>query len=248
LNLLVPIAVGLGVVGLALSSSSSSSSSSGDKTSWRKVVYMFEGQPFTVLVLGDVSRDRALVYFHGNGAHVEEIAPAIAVLMAKSKKPPMVILPQLAPDGNFPPFKVLGGLSSLLKAVGATGKKVDVVAHSGGYLAAANGLDGSSMKVSGIVLLDALYATAGVFGLRAQMGTRLVDVYGSTTAAQSLALAGQLKMKLGEAAVEIADYGIGSTPLSKVALGKRATFVRSEVDHSQIPGRYLTEAIDALGA
>jgi hypothetical protein len=240
---LVPIAVGVGLIGLALSSQGAGKRPV--KISWRKVVYISDRQPFTVLVLG-ASRDRALLYLHGNGAHAEEIAPAIAVLTTKAKRPPMVILPQLAPDGNFLPFKVLGGLSNLLKAVGAGNKKLDVVAHSGGYLAAANGLHGSELKVSGIVLLDALYARSEVFGLRAQMGTRLIDIYGPTTAAQSLVLASQLRAKLGEGAVELADYGIGSTLLSKVAASKRATFVRSDVEHSQMPSRYLTEVIDAL--
>lgn len=255
---LVPIAVGVGLVGLALSSGGSGGRKDRATTSWRKVIYVIDGQPLTVLVLGTsgaegdrvgANRDRALVYFHGNGARVEEIAPAIAVLTARAKRPPMVILPQLTSDGNFPSFKTLGGLPRLLKAAGVEKKsiEIEIVAHSGGYLAAANGLDGSALKVSGIALLDALYARSEVFGLRAQMGARLIDVYGSTTATQSLALANQLRTKLGEAAVEVADYGIGSTPLSKVAAGKRATFVRSDVEHSQMPSRYLTEVIDALG-
>lgn len=249
---LVPIAVGVGLVGLALSSGGSGGRKDRATTSWRKVIYVIDGQPLTVLVLG-ANRDRALVYFHGNGARVEEIAPAIAVLTARAKRPPMVILPQLTSDGNFPSFKTLGGLPRLLKAAGVEKKSIEIVAHSGGYLAAANGLDSleplgsSALKVSGIALLDALYARSEVFGLRAQMGARLIDVYGSTTATQSLALANQLRTKLGEAAVEVADYGIGSTPLSKVAAGKRATFVRSDVEHSQMPSRYLTEVIDALG-
>lgn len=242
---LVPIAIGVGIVGVALGVSAKRKGIA--RTTWRKMVYVVDGQFSTVLVLGTAARDRVLVYFHGNGARVEEIALVIAALVGRTKRPPMVILPQLLPDGQFPAFKMLGGLSNLLKAVGAEGKKLDVVAHSGGYLAAANGLDGSALKVSGIALLDALYARSEVFELRAQMGARLIDVYGPTTAAQSLALASQLRTKLGQTAVEVADYGVGATLLSKVAAGKRATFVRSDVDHSQMPSRYLTEAIDALG-
>lgn len=231
----VPIAA-MGVVTLALVGGKSTSAT------WRKMV--FDGQ--RVLVLGG-DRSRALVYFHGNGAEIEEIAGAITMLVAKAKRPPMVILPQLTADGRFAPFLVPGGWERFLAATGASGKMLDLVAHSGGYLAAASAIHASTKRISGVGLLDALYADAASFDLVVQRGGKLVDVYGPTTAAQSLALAGQLKTKLGSSAVEIADAGAGSASLSKVASGKRATFVRSATDHTQVPARYLTEVIDALG-
>lgn len=232
----MPLAVGIGVVGLALSGKGSGT------TVWKRMT--FEGRP--VLVLGS-GRGRALVYFHGNGANIEEVAGTIAPSIGKAKRPPMVILPQLAPDGLFTPFLKPGGLGRLLMAAGAFGKSLSIVAHSGGYLAAADALDRYDGRVSGVGLLDALYARSYTFSGEVLRGTKLVDVYGSTTAAQSLALAIELRNKLGAAAVNVAEAGLGTTPLSKFAQGKRAAFARTDAHHAEIPARYLAATIDALG-
>ena len=134
--------------------------------------------------------------------------------------------------------------------------RVVVVAHSGGYQAAASAVRyGEIPQISEVDLLDAFYGANDVFSDWAMqaVGTldrpkRFVDLYTGTggTLERSLALA---------AVVRAAASGFGArvivddtdADLSEEILGKPVVFKRVPRPHSELPRAYLRDIVRASG-
>jgi hypothetical protein len=138
--------------------------------------------------------------------------------------------------------------------------RVVLIAHSGGYLAAAAALEaGDVPEVTEVVLLDALYGAEGVFerwirddigGFAPSRAARLrwVDLYTccAGTAEPSRAFATTLEAPLaavgGRATV---DDGPGE--LAPAILRDAVVFKRVPVGHSEVPRTYVRAIVEAAG-
>ena len=186
---------------------------------------------------------RVVVFFHGNGASVTELAKEVVPILAKTaKKPPVIVVPQLGPKGE--PGDLSAGLRPLLDALGLPSGNVDLLAHSGGYLAAQAVLTRGDVPVRLVGLLDALYGGADTFEkfIVGASARHLANVYGPTTEAQSLDLGRRLAVKLGSAA---ALDPAGTVPVEAM-LTKRASTFPSKVFHGAVPATYGPAMIDAF--
>ncbi len=201
---------------------------------------------------------RVLVYFHGHSSNVEARGPALATALGAAQHPAVLVMPQLrwnAASGDAGQLDDEGGLRRLLADVLAQtpglagwdvdGVIVDVLAHSGGYVAAAAAVERGGMLVRGVGLFDALYGFGDTFAqwMLVDAYARLVNVYGQSTATPSLALARRLAQGLGQAAV-LDTTGDGD--VAALAADHRAVTLRTRVDHNDVPGAYLAATVDAL--
>lgn len=206
-------------------------------------VLVWNGRKVLVSVPAGRATGRVVVFFHGNGASVTELAKEVVPILSKAvKKPPVIVVPQLGPKGE--PGDLSGGLRPLLDALGLPLGAVDVLAHSGGYLAAQAVLMRGDVTVRSVGLLDALYGGSDTFEqfILGASARHLANVYGPTTEAMSLNLGRRLVMELGSAAVLDPS---GTTPVGAM-LVKRASTFPSKVFHGAVPATYGPAMIDAF--
>jgi pimeloyl-ACP methyl ester carboxylesterase len=157
-------------------------------------------------------------------------------------------------------------LSSRLAATLGCGIEVDgldrvvVIAHSGGYLAAAAAIEaGDVPQITEVVLLDALYGAEEVFarwiqddirGFAARGDSRLrwIDLYTccAGTAETSKGLAHLLAAPLLEVGERL-DLDDGAGDLSSAALANPVVFKRVPVGHSEVPRTYVRAIVEAAG-
>lgn len=140
--------------------------------------------------------------------------------------------------------------------------RVVVIAHSGGYQAAASALAlGDLPRITEVDLLDALYGADGVFlrwlqseigrvDPRVADGLRFVDLYTCCggTAAGSVALAHSVREALardGTVGALYADDGDGE--LDPAALTRSVIFKRVPGPHSSLPRAYVRKIVEAAG-
>ncbi|HEX8791952.1 MAG TPA: hypothetical protein VF765_13450 [Polyangiaceae bacterium] len=98
-----------------------------------------------------------------------------------------------------------------------------VVAHSGGYQAAAATLAVGGLRVDDVVLLDALYGADDVFASAARAGVRLLDLYTCCggTDGHSRALAAALAATHRDVALDDGDGELDPTTLTHTVFFKR---------------------------
>jgi hypothetical protein len=140
--------------------------------------------------------------------------------------------------------------------------RVVVVAHSGGYQAAAGVLSlGDVPRITEVDLLDALYGADTVFAHwmksqilrfdpRASDGLRFVDLYtccgGTTDGSRALALA--TRAALAEVGLAAALYDDdGNDEVNTAALAHPVVFKRVPRAHTDLPRAYLREVVEAAG-
>ena len=131
----------------------------------------FNGRSYLIHV-PENSSGKKLVYFHGNGAKIDDLGDSIASF-DKANDPRIVIVPQLEPHGSMPKEDLLGILDSL----GI--EEMDAMAHSGGFVALAMLLN-TNKRVNNVGLFDALYGSLDTFERFAKRNT-FVNIYGPTT-------------------------------------------------------------------
>jgi hypothetical protein len=140
--------------------------------------------------------------------------------------------------------------------------RIVVVAHSGGYQAAAGALElGDLPRVAEVVLLDALYGADDVFlrWIQSEVGRfdprvtddlRFVDLYTccAGTAARSRLLAQSTRRVLDGAGLEAALYDHdGEEELDPGMLARPVVFKRVPRAHSDLPRAYLSDLLKAAG-
>ncbi len=140
--------------------------------------------------------------------------------------------------------------------------RIVVVAHSGGYQAAASALElGDVPRITEVDLLDALYGAddvflrwirseAGRFDPRVEDGLRFVDLYTCCggTADGSRVLAERARRALGQAGLAGVLYeDDGDDELDPAALVRPVIFKRVPRPHSDLPRAYLGELLQASG-
>ncbi len=140
--------------------------------------------------------------------------------------------------------------------------RVVIVAHSGGYQAAASALAlGDVPRVTEVDLLDALYGADDIFlrwiqsqvgryGPNVADGLRFVDLYTCCggTADASVALARAAREALaGEGLASALGQDDGDGDLEPDALTRAVVFKRVPGPHSDLPRLYLRELVQASG-
>lgn len=181
-----------------------------------------------------------LLYFHGNGADVRVVGPALAAITRVRKL--ALVVPQLGPSGQLGDLGTAQQLAKLLAWVpGASLGPLVVAAHSGGFGGA---IVAVGLAPRAVVLLDALYAGDATFEAYAVTDAwrRLGNVYGPTTSEASLMLAKRLAARLGAQALLDTT---GAEPSATELRGRRATTFASTVSHSTVPVAYLGRFLDA---
>jgi len=193
---------------------------------------------------------RIVLYFHGNGAKIAELQTSLIPALGKAKRPAIIVIPQLEAHGDPGTLGNLGAIKALLIAALPTGvdlskARIDILAHSGGYLAAAATLNRGELVIRAVGLLDALYGHADTFGAFAIKPTteHFANVYGPSTAAQSLALSGFLATALGDRAV--LDI-IGSEERIESDLSHHAATIRTVTPHGAVPVKYGAAMLNAF--
>jgi hypothetical protein len=123
-----------------------------------------------------------------------------------------------------------------------------VVAHSGGYQAAAVTLALGAVRVDDVVLLDALYGADDVFGSAVQSGVRLLDLYtccGGTdghSRALAAALATSREIRGGRTVSAMIDDG--DADLDPTTLTHTVFFKRVPAAHALLPQLYARVVFD----
>lgn len=201
---------------------------------------------------------RVLVYFHGHSTNVESRGPVIAGALGAARHPAVLVVPQLRwnqASGDAGKLGDEGGLRRLLADVFARtpgleawdvdGVAVDVLSHSGGYVASAAAVERGGVLVRGVGLFDSLYGFAETFAqwMLVDAYARLVNVYTASTATPSLALARRLAQRFGSG---VALDTTGDGDVAALAADHRAVTVRTRVDHNAVPATYLAATVDAL--
>jgi hypothetical protein len=122
-----------------------------------------------------------------------------------------------------------------------------VVAHSGGYQAAAATLAVGGVRVDDVVLLDALYGADDVFGSAVRGGVRLLDLYTCCggTDGHSRALAAALALTHRASAIAIDD---GEGDLDPTTLTHTVFFKRVPAPHALLPQLYARVIFSVLGS
>jgi len=188
-----------------------------------------------------------------------DAAQVNAVLVAVELRPDL-------PTGEPGQLATLGGLRALLRELfdehlapslgDPCGLEVDaldrvvVVAHSGGYQAAASVLAmGDVSSVTEVVLLDALYGADEVFarwvdGARFDASRRFVDLY--TCCGGTLELSRALAAVAHDAGPPVLDDD-GDSELYRGALDRPLVFKRVPRPHDELPGAYLRPILEAAG-
>jgi pimeloyl-ACP methyl ester carboxylesterase len=112
-----------------------------------------------------------------------------------------------------------------------------VVAHSGGYQAAAATLARGGVRVDDVVLLDALYGADDVFGSAVRAGVQLLDLYTCCggTDGHSRALAAALVPTHRDGDVMVDD---GDSDLDPTTLTHTVFFKRVPAAHALLPQLY----------
>lgn len=115
---------------------------------------------------------------------------------------------------------------------------LSVMAHSGGYVAAATAIEQGVPALRSVVLLDALYGKVSVFSGWAERGGRIASIYTPSggTAANSALLASRLLSRSGV----LVDPAVG--PMSLAALASATAVVkRTSLTHDGITRCYPRE-------
>jgi hypothetical protein len=181
-----------------------------------------------------------------------------------------------APTGEPGRLAMPAGLRDLLREVfvehlsGSLGCTLDVdaldrvvlIAHSGGYQAAAGALMlGDVPRVTEVALLDALYGAdevfsgwvegeVGRFDARLEDALRFVDLYTCCggTAEASRALARRSADALSKAGLAGALYDDdGEGDVNPTALAHPVLFKRVPRQHADLPGAYVRQLVEAAG-
>ncbi len=198
------------------------------------------------------------VYFHGHNSNIERAGPMVVEAAGAQPHPTVLVLPQLGwnvASGAAGQLAERGGLARLLADVFARvpglatwtpdKTRTAVLAHSGGYVAAAAVVRGGGVSVANVGLLDALYgetATFEAFARGAPAGSHFANVYGPSTADNSRDLAARLATALGSSAA-LDTTGLGEI---QSVLRHRAATIKSRVDHGDVPRAYLGAMLRAF--
>lgn len=171
------------------------------------------------------------------------------------------------PTGDPGQLATVGGLRALLRELfdehltAALGQpcplevdaldRVVVVAHSGGYQAAATVLAmGDVPSITEVVLLDALYGADEVFArwvgdARFDAARRFVDLY--TCCGGTLERSRALAALVHDAGPRILDDDSSDPELSGAALEHPFVFKRVPRPHAELPEAYLRPVLEAAG-
>lgn len=194
---------------------------------------------------GGSKRTRIVLYFHGFGQTVEGLQ-ALMVAFDRAKTPAILIAPQLGPKSEPGDLAIAGGVAALLRGLGLAPASIDVVAHSGGYTAAAAAIALGGVPVASVGLLDALYGKLEVFleFVKKPSTRHFINVYGPTTADLSVALANDAKT----AGVPSKLVTLPSPSATSLALGAHKMVTEATlVVHVSVPETYGAAMIDAMG-
>lgn len=209
-----------------------------------------DGRRVFVQVPVGLQAPRTVVYLHGFGTSIDTVASRLAPLFAKAAHPAVLVVPQLGPKSEPGTLGAnTGALLRLLKAVGAPTAQVDVLAHSGGYQAAAAivaGKGGVGIEVSSVGLLDALYGQVDAFAAFARRGTtrHLASVYGTTVRPGTMGPS----LTLAKALAPLGPY-VHTTPTSTpqdAHLAARIAITATSVAHDAMPAVYGAAMIEAF--
>ncbi len=231
------IVLGLAAAAAALLRSRSSTPTSALPTAGTRTIVV-EGRRVVVHVPPGLRRPRVVLYFHGFGANVETLARTLLPALDAAADPAIVVLPQLGPKSEPGSLASPGAMARLLAAAAPRPAQLDVLAHSGGYHAAALAIGAPDLSVASLGLLDALYGELpAIRAFAARPGTRhIVDVYGPTTATLSLQLGADPTFQLDPVARS------GPTPF----LQARRVVQATAVTHDAVPIAYGAALIDAF--
>lgn len=196
------------------------------------------GMRVLVHVPAGLRQVRTVLYLHGHGDKIERVRDVLLPLWDKAKNPAIIIAPQLGPLSEPGPLANSGALASLLKAVDVSGP-VAIMAHSGGYLAAAILLRDSKI-VTKVGLLDALYGEVSTYRSFLNRTQRFINVYGPSTEDNSILLLDHFPE-----AVWLNTTPLNEPDLAHMLQFKISTFATS-VFHPNVPAVYGATMIDGL--
>ena len=154
----------LAIGGVGLLAASVSASRSGVPSSLPALTRILTQDGRRVLMhlpAGRTPQTRVVLYLHGNGARIDDLQHTIVPALDAADHPPILVVPQLAADGSPGTLGQVGAVAHLLEGSGA--KELDVLAHSGGYRAAAAAVEHGGLPVRSVGLLDALYGELDTF-------------------------------------------------------------------------------------
>ncbi len=200
---------------------------------------------------------RVTVYFHGHNTNITRMASLLAAFDLATK-PSVLVIPQLRwseANGDAGALGKVNGLRTLLADVLAqtpgladwttTVLEATVMAHSGGYVAAAAAVRHGGVFIGDVGLFDSLYGYTADFARFASdhATKRFVNLYGESTRAQSEVLARVLGESM-PAGTTVLDK-VGATGLAIVGAARAAT-VRTHIAHSDIPKTCIAAMQDLL--
>jgi len=237
------------------------------RKSFETKIISFNGRNVLVHVPNTYASTRVLMYFHGNGATLDDVN-ALIPIFDSAKRPPIVVVPQLAPSGSPGDLASDGVAMTMLRSASSAisspfnpaTTQVDIMSHSGGYLAASAAMYyGQIPTVSNVGLLDSLYGNADIFERFARNVTRsryFINIYGPSTAGQSVALASKLADADGvsdtyyNSAGSQGDMedgsGIRQDYALVAALKHPVATIRTNAPHGLVPRRYVKALLNAF--
>jgi len=233
----VPVVVAIAALGaLALFSGSASAAP-------RRRVLVRRPPPLPPLPDGSAAPDLdpVVVYLHGFGVHVENLGPLLDKLTEGNRA--TVVVPQLGPKSEVGDLD----LPSLLQEHNLPDHNVALLAHSGGYSAAASLLQSSTIPIRAVALFDALYGRTALFEAFAKTpGKRFFDIYGSSTAPLSNLLGQRLlAWAKGQGQTDVAFDPNGTGPVNTL-LASRVAIFWTKAAHAAVPGVYGGAVVRAL--
>lgn len=201
-------------------------------------IVTWNGMRVLVHVPATLRHLRIVVYLHGHGDKIETIRDTLLVKWDKAQNPAIIIAPQLGSLSEPGVLAQKGALTSLLAST--ISGPVALMAHSGGYVAAAALIRDNVSSIKKTGLLDALYGEMSTYLAFIRRAQRFINIYGPSTEENSLALIDHFPES-----VWLNTTPLDTPDLEHMIQFKISTFATS-VFHPSIPAVYGAAMIDGL--
>lgn len=205
-------------------------------------ILTIDGRRVLVHVPMRLSRPRTVLYFHGFGQSIDTIATTLVPLLDKATYPAILVVPQLGALSEPGSLADTGAIARLLRAALVPTSQIDILAHSGGYKAAAAAVARGGARIASLGLLDALYGELPAFEAFLKRSTthHLANVYGPSTQANSQVFERQVAIPHGGSAIP------SSAPDEALMHRFKFSSIATRVFHPDVPAAYGAAMIDAF--
>lgn len=239
ISLTTGVLIGAGIAGIALRLRSSTDASPLLPKAMSKTLTI-NGRQVYVHVPANLGRLRTVIYFHGHGQSINDVVSTIVPSLDMARSPAILVVPQLGSSSEPGNLADAGAIDALLRAIDAPLDQVDILAHSGGYVAAANAIDRGGVQISSVGLLDALYGQLSSFSaFVTKSSTRhLANVYGPSTS--------ELSHTLGKLEPSGEIDTPSSTPSVPFMATHKLSTIATSIFHPDVPKVYGAAMVDAF--